>query len=393
MYDFQHNQKNKSQKVPNVKAQINMTQKLLIFHRTIAPYRIDFFNELYCAFDTRICLQYKNLMSQKFNYDEIANRFKFTPTYLSKLLRLKGRIISKGYLKNIHDFNPDIIMVGEFGPDCIIALLYRKFMRKKYKIISICDDSYNMVAENNDFSLIHKYLRKIITPHIDDLILVEPKVTKWYQETYDKGFFFPIIKNETTARAEYKNVLPLSKTIAEENDLVDKYIFLFVGRLVAIKNINTILSSFISLNAKNAVLVIIGDGIERKNLEKISEKHSDRIIFTGRLEGADLLKWYNVADCFILASYQEPFGAVTNEALLAGCKGLISEKAGSQCLIDNGKNGYTFNPYDTNELTKKMGLMMNICHHEKDYKSLRPSQMLISYNDCIKRLIQHLKQK
>ena len=84
-------------------------------------------------------------------------------------------------------------------------------------------------------------------------------------------------------------------------------------------------------------MVIIGDGIERKNLEKISEKHSDRIIFTGRLEGADLLKWDNVADCFILASYQEPFGAVTNEALLAGCKGL--RQFGIRNLVQTVWNG------------------------------------------------------
>ena len=48
-----------------------MKKRLLIFHPTIAPYRIDFFNDLYRAFDTRVCLQYWNLRDQTFDYEKI----------------------------------------------------------------------------------------------------------------------------------------------------------------------------------------------------------------------------------------------------------------------------------------------------------------------------------
>lgn len=54
-------------------------KKLLIFHRTIAPYRLDFFNDLYEAFDTKVCLQYKNLQNQKFDYNKILSKMKFYP--------------------------------------------------------------------------------------------------------------------------------------------------------------------------------------------------------------------------------------------------------------------------------------------------------------------------
>ena len=37
--------------------------KLLIFHPTIAPYRIDFFNDLSRSFDSRICLKYWKFMT------------------------------------------------------------------------------------------------------------------------------------------------------------------------------------------------------------------------------------------------------------------------------------------------------------------------------------------
>ena len=45
--------------------------KLLVFHPTIAPYRIDFFNDLYAAFDTHVCLKYWNLRDQTLDYEKI----------------------------------------------------------------------------------------------------------------------------------------------------------------------------------------------------------------------------------------------------------------------------------------------------------------------------------
>ena len=56
-------------------------KKLLIFHPTIAPYSIDFFNDLNKTFETRVCLRYYNLKSQKFDYDKIAAQFEFEPIY------------------------------------------------------------------------------------------------------------------------------------------------------------------------------------------------------------------------------------------------------------------------------------------------------------------------
>lgn len=369
-----------------------MNKRLLIFHRVIAPYRISVFNDLSKAFDTRICLQYRNLLSQKFDYSKIEARLNFSPIYLKELFRIGNRVFNTGYWKHLKDFDPDIVIVSEFGIDCIFALLYKWFKRKKYKIISICDDSYNMVAEQNDFSHLHRILRQIIVPKIDDLILVEPKVTEWYLQYYGKGFYFPIIKDDDEARMEYARVLPMSRMTAEGYQLTGKRVFLFVGRLVALKNVETIIKAFAAINSNDTALIIVGDGIERKNLEVAAKATGKNIIFTGRLEGDELYQWYNIANVFVLASYQEPFGAVTNEALLAGCKCLISCKAGSQCLIENGKNGYTFQPMDAKELTE---LMKKLAHEspETTYGYIRPSQMLQRYDEMRDKLIAFLNSK
>lgn len=362
--------------------------KLLIFHPTIAPYRIDFFNDLFKSFDTRICLQYRNLLDQKFDYDKIEAQFIFTPVYLQELFRLKGRVFNYGYWKQLDEFSPDIVIVGEFGWDAILVLLHRFLKRKKYKVVSICDDSYNMVAEGNDFSRLHRFLRSYIVPKLDELILVETKVTQWYQEHYGKGFFFPIIKNDDKARDEYATVLPRSREMVIKYGLTGKTVFLFVGRLVAIKNVDTVLKAFAKLKRPDRALVIVGDGPEKEKLEQLANNLEVDVLFTGRLEGEELLQWYNIATCFVLASYQEPFGAVTNEALLAGCHCLISSRAGSACLIEEGVNGWTFDPQNVEELKGKMEKVIDECKSTlAQQMKLRENKMPFRYDGKFKNLL------
>lgn len=365
-------------------------KKLLIFHPTIAPYRIDFFNDLYRAFDTRVCLQYWNLRDQTFDYEKIYEQFAFRPHYLKELCRLGARSIWGGYWKHLDEFAPDVVLVSEFNLITIVVLLHRWLKRKKYKVISICDDSYNMVAENNDFSKFHKLARKLVVPYLDNLILVEPKVTEWYREHYGMGICFPIIKPEGKAREEYEHALPLSKELAERYDLSKKNVFLFVGRLVEIKNVETAIRAFAKLDQQENVFVVVGDGPERGRLEMLAKELKTDVLFTGRLEGEGLLAWYNIADVFVLPSYQESFGAVTNEALLAGCLALVSEKAGSSCLVKDGVNGYTFSPFDVDGLAQKMNEVLRIEDKKSHTEELRENRMLMGYDVYMHNLVEQL---
>ena len=366
-----------------------MKKRILVFHPTIAPYRIDFFNDLYGAFDMRVCLLYRNLKSQSFDYEKIMDQLCFVPAYLKNILKIGKRSIYGGYWRQLRDFQPDIVVVGEFDLGTLAVLAYKYLFFKHFKIVSICDDSYNMVAEGNDFSFLHRLARKLVTPMLDDLVLVEPKVVKWYQDYYNKGFWFPIIKKDETARLMYERLTPRSIEVARKWNVNDKNVFLFVGRLINLKNVKTIIEAFSKINQKDNVLVIIGDGPEKSALQKQANALRSNIIFLGRLEGDELNLWYNIANCFILASYQEAFGAVTNEALLAGCWCLISNKAGSSCLIEEGVNGNTFDPMDVDDLARKMEL--SISHTNDVAWDIRNSRMLITYQERMHELIEHLE--
>lgn len=359
-------------------------KRLLIFHPTIAPYRIDFFNSLYEGFDTQVCLYYRNLHSQKFDYAKIESQFAFTPQYLEEKVKLMRRTIYGGIWEKLKAFSPDIVLVNEYCLCTIAVLAYKWLFHKSFKVVTICDDNHNMVVEHNDFSRLHRTARKLITPFLDDLILPDCTVTQWYQDHYHKGCYFPIIRDDQQARATYERLLPQSRQLIEQHSLKGKYVFLFVGRLVENKNVDTLIKAFSLIKNDHCLLVIVGDGEKKPQLESLAENH--HVLFTGRLEGDDLYAWYNVADSFVLPSHKEPFGAVTNEALLAGCWCLISEKAGSQCLIKEGVNGDRFNPDHTEDLRDKMKKALNrkTVH---DLQQLRDNLMCNSYQTCMEQLI------
>lgn len=364
-------------------------KKLLVFQPTIAPYRVDLFNDLSREFDATICFCTK--YHEFKDTAKIDRLLEYIPVYLK---HKRGNVYQAKvieYLRMLKATNPDIVITGEFGANTIISLFYKWLHRKHYKVISICDDSYDMIANHNDFSLRHRMVRKIVAPFLDDIILVEPKVVEWYQKHYNKGIWFPIIRDDEKARENYERLLPESQKVIDDYHLVGKHVFLFVGRLVALKNVKTIIQAFKKLNDEDSVLVIIGSGEEEDDLHKEAEGASN-VIFTGRLEDDELYKWYNVATAFILASYKEPFGAVTNEALLAGCWAIISKKAGSQCLVQPGMNGDVFEPMDVDELLNKMKYVVESQPIVPKKIELRPNRMTHRYNELLKNIISEINK-
>ena len=335
----------------------------LFFRTNVAPYRIDTYNAFHERLNCELFFYWDEDHSQKIDMQVLKGLCRFIPHILKGFeinVGKKKRKICTEIWKIIKENNPNFVIVPEFQVVTLQVILYRFFHRSKFKIVSMCDDSYDMIVNNNDFSLIHKIARRIVTPMLDDIILLDSRTVKWYQEHYGKGVWLPIIRDESQEEQKYKRLLPKSKLLFEQYELKGKKIILYVGRLVKLKNLERLIAAFDKIKKQNAVLVIIGNGIEENNLKKISKNVAGKIIFTGHLEGDNLYAWYNVADVFCLVSYQEAYGAVTNEALLAGCHVVISEKAGSACIV-NEQNGEVVNPLSIDDIAIALDRQLKKC--------------------------------
>lgn len=365
--------------------------KLLIFHSALAPYRVDFFNMLSENYDCMIVFLSRNNRNQNFDQAKLLSECKFKYTFSDKKIVIANRDVNFGYLHYIRMYKPDIIIGGEYGLPTIIPLFWRWLLRKKYTIYSICDDSVKIAKECGG---IRKVFRSFLLPKIDGLIFTSQTIADWYKENLDfsRSLVFPIIKKD----CHYKNILEnawnKTRQLIDKYNLAESRVFLFVGRLTKVKNLLFLVSVFKRLNSTDTKLVLVGDGDMRKEISDLINKESlnTKIILAGRYEGEALYAWYNIADLFILPSVYEPFGAVTAEALQAGCPVACSKNAGSAVFIKQEENGFVFNPEDSDELLSimKQYASMPIRMNKEE---VRNSVLGYTFDDCVKKFIEKLK--
>jgi glycosyltransferase involved in cell wall biosynthesis len=107
---------------------------------------------------------------------------------------------------------------------------------------------------------------------------------------------------------------------------------LYLGRLHPGKGLELLIPAFASIAGEvpRAVLVIAGpdSGGFRARVEQMVRDGgiTDRVVFTGLLQGDDRAAALNEADLLALPSYHENFGMVVGEALAAGTPVLVSNQ-------------------------------------------------------------------
>lgn len=288
---------------------------------------------------------------------------------------LMGKTYAKGLRRLLLQERPKVIMVQEFSLITIQLLLLRR--RFGYKLVSICDDSMDMIR-GNDFSWTHRLARRVIPRFLDDVILHSVAVRDWYRAHFGKGLMMPIIADERRIIPALEEALPLAKELSVD----ERPVVAFVGRLVGLKNIPTLLRAFAPWKDRGQ-LVIIGDGPERKALEAMAPY----ALFTGMLSGKDLFAWYNRMDVLVLPSTQEAYGAVTGEALMAGAQVIVSDRAGSLDLVREGINGFLVNPLDEDALSQRIGQCLNTVPSVRP-DAVRPNLLPYRFSQCLQLLLE-----
>ena len=357
----------------------------VLFYGYLAPYRIDIYNAFHEKLGFEIYFYWKRDLSQNHDMKQLENQCSFIP-HFTKGISYKRRKLNIDTWHILKKEKPSIVIVPEFKFLSLMVLLYRWLFRSKFKVIALCDDSYDMVSNEHEFTRVHRWARSVIAPWVDNIILVDSMVVNWYREKFHKGIWLPLIRDE-------KKELPLyEKAKYETRNLINKYsiegkkVLLFVGRFVPVKNLHMLLKA-INLTNEDFITVFVGSGILEEELKTIANESKKKIIFAGRYEGLMLKAWYLIADVFILCSTQEAFGAVTNEALLAGCYCLISKNCGSSCLI-NTKNGILFDPNNAQDIARCIDTSMRDINFSK--RCNRNSLMPFTFEEMFQRVVNEI---
>lgn len=265
----------------------------------------------------------------------------------SKMENLSMSVTKKAILKELNKINPDVVIAGAIAfPSGAISTLWCKRNGKK---VIIFDDA--KIADVKRGGLVNFIKRRIY--HNVDAMLYPSKEwdsTGLYWEFKKEQIFYgvDVVDNDFWA-------------LNNDNFKYKNY-FLFVGRQIEVKNIFFLLKAYLKYseivdNPKK--LIIVGNGPLRKNIESfIKDNKLNKVILIDFVQQKELPSIYKNATAFILPSFSETWGLVINEALASGCPVLASKKCGAtDSLIIDGKNGYSFDPYDIDDLLNKMLLI------------------------------------
>ncbi len=138
-----------------------------------------------------------------------------------------------------------------------------------------------------------------------------------------------------------------------------------------VKRIDDVIAVFYKVQQKiTSKLILIGDGPERDNAEKLCRDLNimNKVVFLGKL--INPINMLSRADLFLLPSETESFGLAALESLAMGVPVISSNTGGIPEVNINGLTGYTCNVGDINEMANKaIYLLGNNIHQEKFKKN------------------------
>jgi glycosyltransferase involved in cell wall biosynthesis len=136
--------------------------------------------------------------------------------------------------------------------------------------------------------------------------------------------------------------------------------FGFIGTLTQAKGIELLINAFNMLNpGEKAKLLIAGKGSEEYE-SYLKRYESNNIIFLGHVKPEE---YYQLLDILVVPSiWQESFGMVIIEAFAYGIPVIGSRRGGIPEIIEDGVNGYLFDPDNKDELVRLLEFTMN--NHE-----------------------------
>ena len=157
--------------------------------------------------------------------------------------------------------------------------------------------------------------------------IIKKRLIKFYPEFENKVF---------TAYSGVEDDIIFDR--ANETLLNDKIKVLTCANFKKRKNIDKVIKACKGLESFD--LTVIGDGTQRKNLEKIDRS----VKFTGYLPHAKVLEYMRNSDIFVLPSVGETLGMVYLEAMASGCITVATKDDGIDGIIKNNINGFLVTP-------------------------------------------------
>lgn len=297
-----------------------------------------------------VCPRFKQL--DQWTKEWTANGF---PVHKVKIL-LKHDPGLTGRLKKILTAEkPDLLHLHLEHPlDC--GNIFGAVNRKTTKIVSTEHDPYALTGIKNNIKK-NRLKKTDYTITVSDAC--REMMLKWHPQVKNK---ISTVHNGIDAE-EFR--APLIHFANQHRQLIRQKLFkadprdfviISVASLETHKGQEYLLKAFAKVSQKkeNTKLALIGEGPDRKKLEKKIKNSGigNKVVLTG-MQG-EIARLLKSADLFVLPSIRESFGLALVEAMETGIPVIATRTGGIPEIIENNKSGILVEPGDADSLAAKI---------------------------------------
>ena len=222
-----------------------------------------------------------------------------------------------------------------------------------------------MTKENSLRYNLSKKLETLLMNRADQIVtLSEPMREEIITRGIDRSKVH-IVPNAVDA-IQYATRKP-KKVLLKKYNLNNSRVIGFIGSFYHYEGLDLLIKAYklISQNRKNVKLLLVGDGDDRKILEKMAANFDlrDPIIFTGEIDYEEMLDYYSVLDIAVfprkklrLTELVCPFKLI--EAMATSTPVVGSNVGGIREYIDDGITGLLANTDDYCDLAQKIETLL-----------------------------------
>jgi glycosyltransferase involved in cell wall biosynthesis len=150
----------------------------------------------------------------------------------------------------------------------------------------------------------------------------------------------------------YNGAAPLQRVAIEQRPPNSGFTLLYAGRLAPVKNHGLLLNAFRAAHSvmPDLRLWMVGDGMERKKLEKLAAELgiSEKVTFWG--QQLDVAPFFSAADAFIMSSEAEGLPISLLQGLSLGLPAIVTDVGGMAEAIQISRAGITVSATDPSEM-------------------------------------------
>lgn len=149
--------------------------------------------------------------------------------------------------------------------------------------------------------------------------------------------------------------MPEHQSILDEEVDSRSYRFMFVGNLVERKRVDRLIGAIASLNRPEVELWVVGNGPKESELQAQAEELlPGQVHWFGCKSMNEIPALMAQADCLVLPSRHDGWGAVVSEAMMVGTPVVCSDACGSSVVVRASGKGSVFHAGSDRELLEQL---------------------------------------